>query len=444
MSTLTYAAGVYSFVADDGVTVEVSSVESDRGHLRGNVRILGVGEGVLLEAGTGWFTDTRTREAWARAASQRNGHSDGDLANLLLMAAVAIEQEVAPAPSIPVLQRGDEFINGTDLESYYLVDRLFEYGDLIIVAAPAKAGKTILMMNFGLAVASGTQFLGRYIHGRSDGLPHKVAMLLAEDSRRTVARRMLRMSPTWPESVLVSTGDFALTERNYDDIAAMLSGFSVVIADPLLVVADIDDLNDAVKVRRGLTLWQRLARQTDAAVVLVHHTRKASAEAGAAAGHEMLGSQQLQATPDSFILMGNRTKGAPPGSKTLNFTGRNWPTMEPEVIQLDSESLRWEKVGTVDEFRKSADQEDADAEFFIARIYDALPPMDEYLRPSELAEKLNIAERKVSKALGDNPMYFQRVGTPRSKADPMRYGRALTAPVLAATDATGQRKVSDT
>lgn len=116
-----------------------------------------------------------------------------------------------------------------------------------------------------------------------------------------------------------------------------------MIGDPLINIIDVDDLNNAREVRKGVGLWQRLARETGAAVVLVHHVKK-----GDGGGQDMLlESGQFQATPDNFVLWGQAPKGAPASSKTLTWIGRDLPHIEPEVISLDTSTLTWNRIGSL-------------------------------------------------------------------------------------------------
>lgn len=315
---LRFVNGVYIFDAGD-YAVEFEDVERDRGHLRATVTIR-TPLGAVYERTTGFVTDSRTRWAWAQSAAQRDGHDAGGIADLLLLAVTALELEVAPPIDVPALQSIPDLIAATDLDDHYLVDGLLEQGDSVILAGAAKAGKTILVMNLALDVTTGTDFLGHWaVLERSDGKPHRVAIIQAEDSPRTIARRALRMSTEWPNTVEVHVGPFALSERNLVATVERFSGYSLVIADPLLLVAPVENLNDAAEVRKALTPWQRLARDSGAAVVLVHHIRKQSPEAGAAPGHEMLGSQQLLAVPDSFILFREPHQGIAPSLKDAEF-----------------------------------------------------------------------------------------------------------------------------
>src|SRR5690606_36260084 len=94
-------------------------------------------------------------------------------------------------------------------------------------------------------------------------------------------------------------------------------------------------------------------RETGAAVVLVHHVKKGEGE-----GQDMLlGSGQFQATPDNIVVWSSAPKGAEKGCKTLTWIGRDLPSIEPEVIKLDVETLQWERVGSASEIKAETKQE---------------------------------------------------------------------------------------
>ena len=100
-------------------------------------------------------------------------------------------------------------------------------------------------------------------------------------------------------------------------------------------------------------------------------------------------------------------------------------------------------MGTVGELKKTADQEDADAVLFIARVWDVLPPNGQHVRYIEIASEINANARRVLRVLRENPMYFEETGTAQSRTNPLKFGRSLTMPVLATTDAFGRLRHDD-
>ncbi len=241
-------------------------------------------------------------------------------------------------------------------------------------------------------------------------------LIQAEDSRRSVARRAAKMG-SWPITVAVHIGPFVLSERNFEACLKHFAGYDVIIADPVISVIDIDDLNDAKQVRRGVGLWQRLARETGAAIILVHHVKKGDGE-----GQDMLlGSGQFQATPDNFVVWGQSPKGAPPGSKTLTWTGRDLPRIEPEVILLNTSTLTWERVGTVGEVKarakESSPEDKARAELVSSiDLYAALPTSAEAAVTVEtLLDKVDLKEYRIRELLRTYPKHFAYTGKPQGR-----------------------------
>jgi hypothetical protein len=175
-------------------------------------------------------------------------------------------------------------------------------------------------MNLLVAVSTGApDWLGHPIV-RDKG-PLRAAAIFAEDPEKVVARRLNKMAPDKALPGLhILCGEFRLTEATLDDASEKLACFDLIYGDPLIVVADIEDLNDGVQVRRALSLWRELARRTGAAVMLNHHLKKGPAGDWADA---ILGSMQIQASVDGFMLI-ERAANLEKDEARVRYEGRDW------------------------------------------------------------------------------------------------------------------------
>src|SRR4030095_9892655 len=109
-----------------------------------------------------------------------------------------------------------------------------------------------------------------------------VLVLAVEEHRRDVQRRLEKFGVTPDDSVAVHTGPLddspatflAVTEHVRETLTRL------VVLDTLPAFWGIEDENDNAKAVKAVRPWLKLARETGAAVLLVHHESKAGGERG--------------------------------------------------------------------------------------------------------------------------------------------------------------------
>lgn len=271
----------------------------------------------------------------------------------------------------------------------YVVSDLITVG-LGMIAAPPKAGKSLMMTALGLAVSTGGLFLGK------ETKQGRCLYLALEDIDARIKSRLLtnldgRPAPDnfhiytqWPR--LDNGGDEQLRQFMiaYPDTR-------VIIVDPLQRVrakpsgartATLygDDYNSLLPLKA-------LADAYGIAVIVVHHTRKSTADD---VFDTFSGTQGLTGGLDSMLVLSrNRTRS----DAVLTITGRDMELVEL-ALQFDSTALCWRALGDASEFRMSQER---------ANILTELKNSSKHMTPRQIAAalgtKYNTTRNTLSKML---------------------------------------------
>lgn len=166
-------------------------------------------------------------------------------------------------------------------------------GFVTVLVAPGGTGKSSYAMGVGVACAAGNSILGEKIFERVNA-----AIINLEDPMDELERRlaalMIQHSVTRDELhgklflddgegrglTMAAVGDDGYTIIHPDE-AAMVeqindNNIGVVICDPFAESHSLEENNNPQMVKAAAA-WRRVARATDAAVLLVHHVRKGEA-----------------------------------------------------------------------------------------------------------------------------------------------------------------------
>jgi hypothetical protein len=190
------------------------------------------------------------------------------------------------------------FIDAAPAKMEWLVDSLLPAHGLLLVVAPQRTGKTMLLLDLVTAVASGAPFLGqptqrgRTLYVMLEG----PAASLAERYRRLAAHRSL------DDCYVVHGHDVRAQSEAWEQLLA-----DVELLRPALVVVDTyarvlpigADENSARDVGITTAALDRLVR-LGAAVVVVHHVAKNSDATGGGAAR---GSSALPAAADGTWVL---------------------------------------------------------------------------------------------------------------------------------------------
>ena len=354
----------------------------------------------------------------SRLAAQVAKRNSGDVViieNFVLDALIVLQEDLSivavAAPSFVPLP---DFVRSVPPPGPPLVEGILELGNLYGAVSKPKVGKTILCMNLAAAIAGGKHWLGRPVtNGR-------VCFFQLEDSARTLTRRFEAMTGgTLPSDLLLHTAPFRLLDENYDATVAACKGAILVICDPIIQASEVRDWNSQFEVRELYDRLRRLARDTDATVVVAAHARKQEGEFGDA----MAGSIQAQAAVDGILEL-TRDRSLERSERRLSFVGRDWAEMDAEVVRLDVDTMTWHSAGSFTEAKEQAREARAQADAVL--VLDVLPGADsDALRYDAIGEKTGLSIDRMRAALQSLGDQVTEHGKRGSASDPIRFSRRV-------------------
>jgi hypothetical protein len=212
---------------------------------------------------------------------------------------------------------------------------------ILFVGGEPKVGKSLLVANLALALASGSSRAGFHV-------PESRRVLICQFELPT-SQFAARLSPmrkpigsAADSNLLIDTeaaGHLLSAPRGLDHFLAAIRSAKadVVVLDPLYSTHDQDE-NDT---RAMAALCQTLLRLRDAshaALIVVHHVRKSVGryEIGSA----FRGSSALHAVGDSYLLLVRPSPQVP--TVELRFQFRYAPAQQPRLLTLDANTLWFE------------------------------------------------------------------------------------------------------
>ena len=189
----------------------------------------------------------------------------------------------------------------------WLVDGLWGRQAVGIVGGEPKCGKSFLALDLAVAVAAGVPCLRRF----ETDQPGPVLMFAAEDAGHIVRRRLQGIAAAAgadfqtldiavidvPVLRLDHRNDRQRLEETVERIRPRL-----VVLDPLVRLHGVDE-NTVADIAPILGFLRDLQRRFEAAILLVHHSRKSGATRP---GQALRGSSELHAWGDSNLYLRRR------------------------------------------------------------------------------------------------------------------------------------------
>lgn len=215
----------------------------------------------------------------------------------------------------------------------WLVPDLLTTDELFILAAPPRAGKTLLLMLLAKCVATGDKFLGR------NCTQGTVLYVNLEDSPAKVKQRQL--SQGWDTNVPVYWLDrFKLSETAYLREFVEKMDVRLVILDTLSRVRDDGFQEVSAEISKVLEPLQNMAQDLKVAVLLVHHTVKISIENAAKIDifDTIRGSSSIRG-----VCRGSWVLAAGDRCHRLCVEHGHGESQDLEIL-LDPENLQWRAV----------------------------------------------------------------------------------------------------
>ncbi len=342
-------SGLFVGLFDQWVHAEVWDLDEQRGRLMGELVILEDGRPPreLYHARVDFLSPTWRAAAAAECAGQYElGRGEW---HLLIGAICRAVVGAWRAGGAEVLQRrverageGDEaanlFVEGSLFTTAagllarnesgvaWLWRGYLPRGGAVLLSARPKTGKTTLAFHLVRALLQGGSFLGLPVH-----LPAGARVaLLCEESEALVADRLRSLGLTSDRLLLAFR--HCCRGRSLEDLVrqALDQGAVLVVVDTLAAWAAIEDENAAAEVEAALRPVLSLCQERQAALVLVHHLRKADGPDGTA--HR--GSGHLVAAVDVALELRRPEGNAPEGRRVLRAVSRFPETPAELVIEL--------------------------------------------------------------------------------------------------------------
>lgn len=204
----------------------------------------------------------------------------------------AVQDGTGSAARSPLMCAQD-FLLEDDEDIDWVMDGLIATGTLSLLAGPPKAGKSTFVRHLLVSILAGTPFLGR------ETQKGKVLLYSLEDPHKVSGRHfaelgLLPTMPLWGRQTHEG-GPFLDTLRQ--DVSEVEP--DLIVVDTMNVALDWDDMNNMVETTQKMTPLRELARSTNAAIILLAHTRKTST--GSAL--DILGSTGLRAASDVNMVL---------------------------------------------------------------------------------------------------------------------------------------------
>lgn len=304
------------------------------------------------------------------------------------------------------LSRGGSGFDGTDLGDLlaepdeivqWLVQDRIRAGGVCMLAGKPKAGKSTLARDLALQVARGGSWLGwRCTAG-------VVWYLCYEDQRDDVRAHFRRMGASHDPVRLFfpNTGADIMRQIHRQ---AMKERPALIVVDTMQRLVSVRELNDYAEVTKKLAPILELAKESGAAVLLVHHASKGERQGIDA----VLGSTALTGSCANIFFFSRNEQ-----YRTFRTSQRVGPELPEMIVTLDAETGR----SHLGPSRQSADVATL-ADEMLAFLEGAPAPMTEPELEKHVGGKTSLKRRALRDLLDQNRVH--RVGKGRA-GEPFRY-----------------------
>ena len=266
---------------------------------------------------------------------------------------------------------------------HWIIPNYLPEGMAVLAGAP-KLGKTWLVLDWMMAVASGGTAMSSIDCEAGD-----VLGLMLEDNERRLQRRLKQMRRIgMPDRLTL------LTEwPNLDDgCVAEIEAWIASVENARLIVIDVfarvkggkgGKETDYDSDYRQAAMLQSIASRHNLAVVVIHHTRKMAADDPF---DEVSGTRGLTGAADTVLVLKRDSKTRQP---VLYGRGRDLEEVET-AVQFDSDAGLWSVLGAA--WLVADTHERREIQEVLGRAVDPMTP-------TEIAEKIGKSRQNVQKML---------------------------------------------
>lgn len=238
-----------------------------------------------------------------------------------------------------------------------LVHGLVDGGTGVLIAGPPNVGKSWLAFDLALAVATGTPYLGY----QTEQAP---VLVIDEEGTEWGDQSRFRMMVEGRE--ISKTGDIPLhlaigrrfkldSPRGIDAVRRMCERYrpKMIIIDSLVRVTTGDE-NRSRDMEQFFAIAKTIMRNTGAAIVFIHHVRKASKDDSLDLGDLIRGSSEIRAFFDTILIAQENQDGV-----EVHVNKQRWRKKQPGAVYridvVEDESARIEFLNEIEEPVKQRD-----------------------------------------------------------------------------------------
>jgi len=257
---------------------------------------------------------------------------------------VPMQNPQVPTTPAPIVKSAADLQHKMFAPVQYVVPGYIAEGCTILAGKP-KVGKSWIMLDVGLAVASGGQTLG------TTAQQGDVLCLMLEDNERRLKDRIKKIVgpfAAWPQRFTFATE----WPRSDEGLAAIRAWLKTAQAPRLIVVdvlarfrAPVGSQNAYEADYAAIAGLQAIASEYRIAVVVIHHLRKSAADSDPF--DKVSGTLGLSGAADSVLILDRDGQGT-----TLYGRGRDIEEIET-AVEFDRATCRWRVLGAAPDVRRS-------------------------------------------------------------------------------------------
>lgn len=231
-----------------------------------------------------------------------------------------------------LLERAPDFVE-------FLVHDLITANELQVLAAPPRAGKSLLALSLVNAVASGQEFMGRPTQQGT------VIYVNVEDGDAKLKERVIAQG--WDDNHPVYwLTEFSLNE--WDQLLAIANDLQpkLIVIDTLTSVRDDDGDENSSKIANLLKPLKQAAKLNNYAVLLVHHTKKLNANilADVDVFETMRGSGTIRSECRGAIVLAEMVNKDTNRNEWRLIAENGSYGKQDLIVMLDAHSLTWKTL----------------------------------------------------------------------------------------------------
>jgi KaiC/GvpD/RAD55 family RecA-like ATPase len=207
-------------------------------------------------------------------------------------------------------------------------------GILALLVAYMKVGKSVFVYQFIMKAVRGLPFLGFNCKKTA------VLIIALEEHHRDVKMRLKELGMTAEDEIYIHFGPLQNNQTTIEELKEYITTFEIgiLVIDTLSLFWGIEDENDNARAIKALSPLLNLARETNCAIILIHHERKSGGENG----RSVRGAGSLFGLVDQLLIL-DRRHGGTKTQRTLKIQGRY--SESPDELILDFVDGQYESLG---------------------------------------------------------------------------------------------------